>query len=530
MKQIYNFILLLLLVLGSCSNPRYGNILSDIDSLSNDNPKQALEKLDSLYSVMDTTNVSDLMYYKLVKLKAQDKSYIPHPSIDNLNVLIKYYEGDGDKHLLPQVYYLAGTTYDELHDSPAALDYYHKALEILDKEDNLRLRCLVNAQIGYILYFQDNYKQAKKHFQESYRIDSLRHDVKGMIYDLRDIGLMNLDLSRVDDALTCYKEALHLARQYRYSELQTTIFASLASLYLEKKPQNVDSVSKYCLPLLNSVRSENQSGVYSIAAQYYRLLGKNDSVNYYLGLIDHCGSIYAKKYAQKERLNIMLSTKKHSEELKVWRLYLLYCDSVNEVTSSEAIAKSQSLYDYSLRVKENYALKEENYHRKIVAIIAIGIIVVLVLILYLYHVKSDYIQKEQTRQLEELHRVLEAMKSKNINQEEPLDKIKETSIYGIFVKKLESHINLTDDDWHQMDDAIDTCFKDFKITLARIYTLKEHEYHICILVKLHFSVTAMSILLHREPSSITMARKRLCKKFFKTEENASKFDRFIESL
>lgn len=70
MKQIYNFILLLLLVLGSCSNPRYGNILSDIDSLSNDNPKQALEKLDSLYSVMDTTNVSDLMYYKLVKLKA----------------------------------------------------------------------------------------------------------------------------------------------------------------------------------------------------------------------------------------------------------------------------------------------------------------------------------------------------------------------------------------------------------------------------------------------------------------------------
>lgn len=69
-----------------------------------------------------------------------------------------------------------------------------------------------------------------------------------------------------------------------------------------------------------------------------------------------------------------------------------------------------------------------------------------------------------------------------------------------------------------------------RLPLARIYTLKEHEYHICILVKLHFSVTAMSILLHREPSSITMARKRLCKKFFKTEENASKFDRFIESL
>lgn len=530
MKHFNIVICLLFLLFASCSKSAFHAELVDIDSLSNDSPKVALAKLEVLYRNLDTTNTSFFMHYKLLKLKAQDKAYIPHGDLNNVKGLVRYYEAKDDNYFLAMAYYLAGTTYDEHHDSPVALDYYHKALDVLDKEDNLRLRCLVNAQIGYILYFQDNYEQAKKHFRESYRIDSLRHDVKGMVYDLRDIGLMNLDLSRVDDALTCYKKALCLAQQYRCSELQTTILASLASLYLEKKPQNVDSIGKYCLPLLNSVRPENQSGVYSIAAQYYRLLGKNDSVNYYLGLIDRYGNIYAKKYAQKERLNIMLGTKKHSEELNVWRLYLQYCDSVNEVTSTEAVAKSQSLYDYSLRAKENYALKEENFHKKIITVIAVSTAVVLALILYLYHVKSDYTQKEQTRQLEELHRALETMKSKNIDQEEPLNKIKGTSIYGIFVKKLESHINLTDEDWHQMDDAINTCFKDFKITLARIYTLKEHEYHICILVKLHFSVAAMSILLHREPSSITMARKRLCKKFFKTEENASKFDRFIESI
>lgn len=530
MKNFNIIVCLLLLVFISCSKSAFHSELVDIDSLSNDSPKVALAKLEVLYRKLDTTNTSIFMHYKLLKLKAQDKAYIPHGDLNNVLGLVRYYEAKDDNYFLAMAYYLAGTTYDEHHDSPVALDYYHKTLEILDKEDNLRLRCLVNAQIGYILYFQDNYKLARNHFKESFRIDSLRHDVKGMVYDLRDIGLMNLDLSRVDDALTCYKEALRLAQEYRYSELQTTILASLASLYLEKKPQHVDSVSKYCLPLLNNVKTERQSGVYSIAAQYYRLIGKNDSVNYYLRLIDNYGNIYAKKYAHKERLNMMLSANMHSEELKEWKLYLQYCDSVNGMASSDAIAKSQSLYDYSLRVKENNALKEENFHRKIVTLIAISTVVLLALIFYLYYVKTDYAQKEQTRQLEELHRVLETMKSKNINLEEPLDKIKETSIYGVFVQKLESRINLTVDDWHQMDDAINTCFKDFKITLARIYTLKEHEYHICILVKLHFSVAAMSILLHREPSAITMARKRLCKKFFKTEENASKFDRFIESI
>ena len=530
MKHLNIIVCFLFLLFASCSKSAFHSELVDIDSLSNDSPKVALAKLEVFYRNLDTTNTSVFMHYKLLKLKAQDKAYIPHGDLNNVEGLVRYYETKGDNYFLALSYYLAGTTYDEHHDSPVALDYYHKALDVLNKEDNLRLRSLVNAQIGYILYFQDNYEQAKKHFIESYRIDSLRHDIKGIIYDLRDVGLMNLNLARIDDALTCYKEALRLAQQYRKAELQMTIFASLASLYLENKPQNVDSVGKYCLPLLSDLRSESQSGIYSIAAQYYKLIGKNDSVHYYLNLIDHYGTVYAKRYAQKERLDMMLHDEKHLDEFKEWRLYLQYCDSVKEITASEAIAKSQNLYDYSLRIKENSALKEDNVHGKMVAIIAIGMVLLLFLILCLYYVRTYYAHKEQARQLEELRLVLDTMKSQNRNHDEPLKKMRESYIYGVFIQKLKSHANLTDDDWRQMDNEINACFKDFKITLARIYTLKEHEYHICILVKLHFSVASMAILLHREPSSITMARKRLCKKIFKTEENASKLDSFIESI
>ncbi len=79
------------------------------------------------------------MYFRLVKLKAQDKAYIPHSDLTNLNQMIAYYEGKGDKKMLPEIYYLAGSTHFDLHDSPQALDYYHKVLDNITADDHLRL-------------------------------------------------------------------------------------------------------------------------------------------------------------------------------------------------------------------------------------------------------------------------------------------------------------------------------------------------------------------------------------------------------
>ena len=166
----------------------------------------------------------------------------------------------------------------------------------------------------------------------------------------------------------------------------------------------------------------------------------------------------------------------------------------------------------------------------IIAVVAVCIIILLLGVFYLYYVKTIKFQKEQARQLRELNYILDSMKSNLKTMDEPLDKFKETDIYNVFVMKKESRINLTEVDWQKMYNEIDIYFKSFKTTLYRIYPLKEHEYRICILIKLQFSVAAIATLLHRERSSISMARKRLCKKFFKDEENAAKFDTFIASI
>lgn len=116
-KNIASFILLVVLCV-SCGKHEYPSALVEADSLCYSNPKLALEKLAQIRKDLDTTNTADWMYFRLVKLKAQDKAYIPHSDLTNLNQMIAYYEGKGDKKMLPEIYYLAGSTYFDLHDSP----------------------------------------------------------------------------------------------------------------------------------------------------------------------------------------------------------------------------------------------------------------------------------------------------------------------------------------------------------------------------------------------------------------------------
>ena len=113
--------------------------------------------------------------------------------------------------MLPEIYYLAGSTYFDLHDSPQALDYYHKVLDNITAGEHLRLWGITHAQIGYVMFYQGNYAAAIDHYKISYRVDSLRNDVEGMIFDLRDLGLTYSTAEQLDSAIFYSHRALQLS-------------------------------------------------------------------------------------------------------------------------------------------------------------------------------------------------------------------------------------------------------------------------------------------------------------------------------
>lgn len=444
--------------------------------------------------------------------------------------MISYYEGEGDKKMLPEIYYLAGSTYFDLHDSPQALDYYHKVLDNITADEYLRLWGITHAQIGYVMLYQGNYMSAVQHFKESYFVDSLRNDVEGMIYDLRDLGYSYSSTEKLDSAIFYSHRALQLSLKINNSKMANNAMSSLVGIYLDSRFCNVDSVAKYIYPMINDVEPEDRSGVYCVAMKYYMLRNMPDSVNYYIEKIEKYGEVYAKCDAYRIKLEMMLEQKADKNKLKVWRQFLNYSDSIEKITKTEAVSKCQSLYDYTQRVKENTRLKSENEYHKLLLIILGLSAFLLVILFYVYYTKNKYTKEKQQRQMEELQHLLDKSTLQVLNNKKALTRIKESEIYALFLGKIRAGQNVTQEEWDKLDKAVNDYFIDFKLKLYRICKLSDLEYQICLLLKIELSLADIAVLVHREPSTITMSRKRLFKKMFKKEGKAEELDSFIRSI
>lgn len=522
-KKIILYILLVVLCV-SCDKHEYLSALVEADSLCYSNPKLALEKLVHIRKDLDTTNTADWMYYRLVKLKAQDKANIQHSDLKNINQLITYYEGKGDRRLLPEIYYLAGSTYFDLHDSPQALDYYHKVLDNITTKDDLRLWGITHAQIGYVMLYQGNYMHAIEHFKESYLVDSLRHDAEGMIYDLRDIGYSYSSAEKWDSAIFYGHQALRFSLKIKNLKMANNARSSLVNVFLKPRFCKVDSVAKYIYPMLCDVSPEDRSGVYCVAMKYYKLRNMPDSMNYYMKKIEQYGEIYAKYSACCLKIEAALKKNGDNGDLQTWNQFMNYSDSVDKITKTEAVSKCQSLYDYTQREKDNVRLKSENERHKLLLVI-LGLCVSLGLVVfYVYYMGNKKAKEEQKRQMEELQHLLDKSASQMSLNKNALVRMKETKIYSLFLAKIKENQNVVQSEWVELDKAVNEYFADFKLKLYRICKLSELEYQICLLLKLELSLSDISAIVHREPSALTMSRKRLFKKMFKRAGKAEELD------
>ena len=183
-----------LLLASACGRGRYPRALVEVDSLAESNPREALAKLQSMVGDTATMPRGHLMYYRLLRLKAEDKAYIEHKSDAVARQLVDYYEGQGERSLLPQAYYYAASVCRDLHDTPQALSYFHKAAAAIPADGDIRLKSYAYNQMGKLFMFQDLNALALRYFRESYRLDSIRKDTLDMVFALRDMSMMYEDL------------------------------------------------------------------------------------------------------------------------------------------------------------------------------------------------------------------------------------------------------------------------------------------------------------------------------------------------
>ena len=568
----------LLSLLCACGSRPYPPSLLTADSLASVRPDSALSLLKALER--DTANMplAHRMYYRLLCIKAADKAYLPHLSDSLIRPILHYYIKEGDPRLLPEAYYYAGRVYRDLGDAPQALDYFEQSLEAMRKHENLEVKNKVYAQMGTLFLYQDMYPEALEAFKQSFRCDVALEDSVGMIFSLRDIANCYRNLEQPDSALWHFSKASDLCREIRRVDMFRGVQSQLASFYIDLG--EYDLAHDALQIALQDIEESNRSGIYSIAAEFYRDLGKTDSAIWYNQELFRMGTIYAQKAAAWDMAEFARVRNDASRTFFYLDKYKLYADSVDRINNREEVRRNYAHYNYQLREKEIASLKIEIAKKKREKVcIAIGAVVLLAFLsIYYgwkrkqlskrlrmaeqfrteaYHRSDQFIQdnQEAVLRLEEEKLVLQRDSSVSVEDIDRLDKLQKvigytnqqvrleqdklrmresllynSEIYCRFKFLLETSTRPTDEDWHILQKQIDACYENFTSKLNELRLLNRTDLRVSWLIKLNFKKKEIATLLSLSPESISSIRRRLYEKVFHQKGASKDWDLYIDSL
>lgn len=564
----------------ACTNKPYPQSLRVADSLIHNNPDSAVILLEELKRSMAFEPQATQMYYQLLTIKAKDKAYITHTSDSLIKTVVKYYEERKDRERLPETYYYAGRVYRDLGDAPQALEYLQKAIESTKDCTDYRLISRIYSQTGTLYLYQDTYDQALEVFRKAYQYCLSDKDSIGMVYSLRDIGRTFTTLNCADSALYYYKGALNYAEQIHNNHLVGVVQAELSGLYiqLEMYPEAFTAIqcsNKY-------IKGHNIAPFYAILADYYYYTNQLDSATFYYTQIASFDDLYQKQGSYKGLGNIARKKGQYKEAMEYFDKYLIYTDSIKDITNTETIRKMQSLYNYQLKEKENSKLQRQAANYKLWNILLIFSLLSLVFLFIAYHqfrkkkeqqqlVKQERIKqiqkeryaqsntyleknKEQIKEVElSLHKaeiekdqlrqdLLKAQKSliektnEQITATQRVQKqselaLKHSDIYKKFHFAVQgSDEKIGNDDWKELMCAVDEAYNQFTTRLLELYPMKTIEIQVCVLIKIGLSPAQIAFITIRSRQAISSIRKRLYSKVMGKDGTPEQWDNFISTF
>ena len=573
-------LLLVLLGLCACGHGSYPSVLLRADSLASVAPDSARTLLARWADSVAHAPERVRMYHRLLTVKAADKAYMRHTSDTLIRQVVAYYEDGADPWLLPEAYYYAGRVYSDLGDAPQALDYFERAAEALPPKGREMLAGKIYSQMGTLFEHQQMYEEALEMFRRAYEYDVKAGDVRGQVFDLRDIGDAYQGLEKTDSALVCIQKAYGLASAGGEVELVSLVQGQRLSLYLQL--QQYDSAEVCLREAFKHVHKASRSGLYFKAAELYNYTGRLDSAIYYWKQLLGCGTIYAKEMAHFALAQVAMRKKNIDKALEHFVQYQWCNDSIRRLTNTETLRQMHSLYNYKLREKESQKLKAEKQQRQFVFYAALGTCVLLLAVAFGYvqyvHRKrvelqqrlehanrvreeaeqrnGQFIRKneqkiaaleQQLREAdsahrEQLQRQKEMMEWENRQARAAMEKqrlLKETMVETDIRKELvarlsTSHVGnkmLKERDWLRIEREIKACSSDFKEKLQTLYPdFSEFEYHLCLLIRLGMRPVNMAELTAHTKESVTAARRRMYEKVFRKKGSPSDWDEIVLSL
>ena len=577
-----SIIFILLSMLLSCTgNKVYDHQLSKADSImdiADDSAQIAIKMLDALKPEWSKFTKAQRMRYDLLYHKAMNKAYIDFTSDSTMLAVVDYYEHHGTANDRMLAYYILGCVYRDMHEAPMALEYYNKATEQADtaaQDCDYATLCRVYSQMGFLFAKQHLPHQELASLDKAVKYAYLAKDTLNAIRYYENKQAIYANQNKLDSAIIINNQAAKLFKQIGALKEANIAFGCNFEYYLKKK------MLKEAEEAFKAYLSTNYHGNDNWKDAYAYILYERGSYYLALGKMDSAYSCLKQSFEQSKSFNnLAVSTKGLAQyyaltnQTDLATKYALLSSEYNDsdliVAKLGQLQQIQAMYDYN-RNKEIANQAQIKAEQRMDAIYTIAICAILMCSvsfsvyrkrlklrnkriamtqkMYIDSVQQLNVAQQELAKLHDLNEntitelvkekedTIQKLQSEVRKYEETnigrnlleLEKcLKQSAIYKKLVY-LENHPQekMTKADWENLEETIEEFVYGFADLKQK---LNNKEYHICLLVKLHFSPSSISSFIGTSLSDISNSRKRMLAKICGTSGNGKEFDSYIHHI
>lgn len=540
---MYRFIILIITISFLCISCKDNSLLSKMDQIKtvgDENPALALKMLDSIY--VDARNASEytIMKYDLLKIRLEDKSYIPHTSNKVIENLVKYFEDNGTVKDKQEAYYYAGSVYRDLDDTPRGIENLYKSIEAVSDKKECDSIILRNAysNLYYLFVNVQDYNNALKMAQMEYSISKAINNTT--INTMNQITNAYIDLDMNKEGLRYLNETFNLLKDKKYAKEDNFIFLVLYNYsHLKLKDK-----ANECYNLIKKRKLKRMDAfVRNILGNYYMLIGQQDSaIACYESIINEKKNEYAMYDTSKKLFHIYSENGNKDKAIKYGAEFVRMSEKLDLAKNSELAATVNNKYKYHLDQSRMQKMESERtMYLRIALIIGFSAVLLTLAFVIFYMRKKNITLRRQLALTDSLNSVKAQMsdikkntllkeqqlasaqseiadkeqKMKEISEElqhnEQLlettqkrlnDKMKQSEqlmqmlhkaeledsasdVVEAVRKSAEGKKKLSATDWQQLYSAVNSLYPDFKDSLmSRDGNLSEQQMQMCYLMRI----------------------------------------------
>ena len=559
----------------SCGQQAADRDIAMADSLSEAAPQRAMTLIDSLEG---ESTMSKSRHMKLLLLKAKVRNKLAMPmSTDSLKDIADYFDKHGDSNERMLAYYILGCAYFDGKDAPMALQYFHEAAAKADTTDSscdfLTLHRIhvwsaeiFRSQFAFSDAFHENSLAFKYAMKAKDTLNAIiTYEQKANIYKLK---------GNIDSVISIREKLYGLYSKYGYKRETAYSLGPLIDIYAKRG--NI-SKAKHALDLYEkmSERFDKYGNIkkgleifYAIKGYYYLSINDYDSARLCFDKCLKTTSNYPNDFGYSYEGLTELYKKLHRPDsvAKYSELTRQMSDTIYARMSTEHLQQMQAMYNYN-RYRQNAEEAEKDALRTkyisiiiIMAIIAAAIGGALAVRTYIMRKRRARVNeiKEYERSISELKKAKRELNILTENRQtrmESLIKEKEKEIERLQKEKAEyeknkdiaaritpfadepvvrllrrhaekEHVTMSGEERKMLISLFDSYEKISRLKAV----LSESEYELCLLVKLGFAPSQISLLTGRSLQDIANIRKRMYNRITGKDGSSRDFDKFIKSL